>query len=650
MEVKPRIIEYMGKPATMAVMREIRNRKLMEEARRESEEKYRNIFGNAQVGLFRTTITDGKILECNDRYAEMVGYPNRKECVGNQVASPHYMDPSVGQHMLAEIQKTGEVRNFETAFRKRDGSIIWTRYSARMYPENGYIEGVLTDITEEKRAVEALRKSEERLRAIFEAAENVSLIITDVRDPEPLVLEFSPGAEKIFGYKRAEMIGKPVSTLHLPEEETTLVRKSGETFQALFTTYPLFDEKGKIYAALGVSIDISERKRLEAQLIQTQKMEAVGTLAGGIAHDFNNLLTIILGYTDLSQDYAEPGSEIYEHLSEAKKACVRARDLTQQFITFSGGGDPVKEVGSLAKFIEDTTNLTLSGSNVKCEFCLSADLWQVEFDKAQIKHVIANLTRNAKGAMPEGGVIKVSAQNITLEAGKREPGLPVRGGKYVKISIQDRGIGIPEEDLPKVFDPYFSTKDKGVQKGMGLGLSVAHSIIKKHDGHISIESEMGSGTAVYIYLPAFERRISQGKNLEEMAVANKGKVLVMDDEEMVRNVAGEMLSRVGYKIGFAKEGAEAIDLYKRAKESGEPFDGVILDLTIRGGMGGKEAIQKLVEIDPGVKGIVSSGYTSDPALTDFGKHGFVGAISKPYEIDELSKTLHEVIYGSRVSP
>jgi len=299
-------------------------------------------------------------------------------------------------------------------------------------------------------------------------------------------------------------------------------------------------------------------------------------------------------------------------------------------------------MGSLVKVIEDTTNLTLSGSNVKCEFSLPAGLWPVKFDKSRMKHVIAILISNAKEAMAGGGIIRVSAQNITLEAEKSEPTLLIKDGHYVKVSIQDHGIGIPEEDLPKLFDLYFSTKERGVQKGMGLGLSITYSIIEKHDGYINVESEMGKGTTVHIYLPVFEK-----EKLEEKHFVGELKVLVMDDEEMIRDVAGNMLSHIGCKVEFAEEGAEAIELYKNAKESAEPFDAVILDLTVRGGMGGKEAIQKLLEMDPEVNGFVSTGYSSHPVLNDFKKHGFKGVVAKPYKRNDLSKILREVIRGNR---
>jgi len=278
----------------------------------------------------------------------------------------------------------------------------------------------------------------------------------------------------------------------------------------------------------------------------------------------------------------------------------------------------------------------LRGSNVRCQFFIPDDLWTVEMDEGQMSQVINNLVINAIEAMPEGGMIKVKAENITVE---KEKGLPLKAGKYIKISIEDQGTGISKEHLPKIFDPYFTTK----QKGSGLGLATAYSIVKRHDGYISVESKLGVGTTFYIYLPASEKRVPKRKAKKDEILSGEGKVLLMDDEEAIRKVAGNMLKHLGYEVEFAEEGAQAIELYKKARESGDPFDLVILDLTVPGGMGGKEAIKRLREVDPGVKAIVSSGYSNDPIIAEFKKYGFSGVVAKPYKIKELSEELRKVM-------
>jgi len=336
--------------------------------------------------------------------------------------------------------------------------------------------------------------------------------------------------------------------------------------------------------------------------------------------------------------YANPEDKIFEKLSGAEKASLRAKHLTQQLLTFSRGGAPIKKTAFISELLKDAAVFALSGSNVRCEFSIPGDLWPVEVDEGQITQVINNLIINASQAMPEGGIIKARAENIVVDA---EQGLPLKEGKYMKISIEDRGIGIPEEHLQKIFDPYFTSK----QKGSGLGLATAYSIVKRHDGCIQVKSELGVGSTFHIYLPASSKEVLMGKQLRERIPTGEAKILLMDDEELVREVGGEMLEVLGYEVEFAKDGAEAIELYKKAKESTHPFDAIILDLTIPGGMGGKEAVEKLIEIDPEVKAIVSSGYSTDPIMADFRKYGFSDVVAKPYKLNELGEALHKVIAG-----
>ncbi|MBD2100334.1 GAF domain-containing protein [Leptolyngbya sp. FACHB-261] len=379
-----------------------------------------------------------------------------------------------------------------------------------------------------------------------------------------------------------------------------------------------------------------EKQKMEEELIKARKLESIGILAGGIAHDFNNILTIILGNVSLAQMDAHPDSQIYARLTEARKASQRAKDLTQQLLTFSKGGAPIKKTASIAELIKDTLGFGLRGSNVKCELSIAEDLWPVEMDEGQISQVLNNLIINANQAMPDGGTVQVKVENIELE---EESFLPLAGGQYVKISIQDQGIGIPEEHLSKIFDPYFTTK----QKGSGLGLSTSYSIIKNHGGLIDVESELEVGTEFCIYLPASQNQILAEAEEEKNSTAGKGKILVMDDEEKVREIAGKMLTHFGYDVGFAKDGLEAVELYKKAKKADQPFDAVIMDLTVPGGVGGKEAIKKLLRFDPGVKAIVSSGYSNDPLVAQFQQYGFRGLLAKPYEIEKLHEVLSKIL-------
>jgi nitrogen-specific signal transduction histidine kinase/CheY-like chemotaxis protein len=389
---------------------------------------------------------------------------------------------------------------------------------------------------------------------------------------------------------------------------------------------------------MAVMSDITDRKKMQAELQKIQKLESIGILAGGIAHDFNNILASIMGNINLIKMSFAQGQEEYDRLTMIEKATSRATDLTRQLLTFSRGGAPIKKTILIREIIMESARFSLRGSNVKCEFNLAGELWPTEADEGQMSQVIRNLVINADQAMPEGGTICFRAENAVLS---QKSGLPLKDGSYLKISIEDRGAGIPEEQLKKIFDPYFTTK----QGGSGLGLAIVYSIIKNHDGHITVKSTLGEGTVFTLFLPASDKQVSEEKPASEVPIRGKGRILVMDDDAMLRKVAGAMLTNLGYEVGFAKDGAEAIELYANALNTAQPFDAVIMDLTIPGGMGGKEAIIKIRSIDPHVKAIVSSGYSQDAIMANYREHGFADVITKPYKMIDLSSIIHKVIAG-----
>ena len=384
--------------------------------------------------------------------------------------------------------------------------------------------------------------------------------------------------------------------------------------------------------------DVTERKRMEEEIQRAQKLESLGVLAGGLAHDFNNLLTGILGNITMAKMYLDSPDKVKEKLEQTEKASIRASNLTQQLLAFSKGGVLIKKTTSIGELIRESSDFALRGSNVKCLYNIPDDLWPLEVDEGQMNQVINNLIINADQSMPEGGTIHVSCKNVFIRA---EDAVALKEGEYVKISIKDEGTGIPEEHLQRIFDPYFSTK----QKGSGLGLASVYSIVKRHNGLITVESRIGAGTTFHIYLPASHKEIVGEGAAEKAPLTGKGRILIMDDEEIVREVAGEMLRSLGYEAEITRDGEGTIALYQERQRSGHPFDAVILDLTIPGGMGGKEAIQRLHEIDPRVKAIVSSGYSSDPIMSQYREYGFKGVVRKPYKIQELAKALHEVLTG-----
>jgi PAS domain S-box-containing protein len=421
------------------------------------------------------------------------------------------------------------------------------------------------------------------------------------------------------------------------EMDVALISKNGLTCLITFNIAPIRDLQNNNIGAVLVFHDITNQRRLEKEFLKIQKLESLGILAGGIAHDFNNFLAGILASTQLSKMMLNKGKDITINLDNIEKAITSAAGLTKQLLTFAKGGAPVKKVAAISGLIKDTVYFALRGSNVRGELSIPDDLWLAEIDEGQINQVINNLVINADQAMPEGGIIKVSAENIKMDPRLHHHSL--QPGDYVKITITDQGVGIPEEILPYIFDPYFTTK----QKGNGLGLTSSYAIIKKHNGCLEVESSPGIGATFYIYLPASFAADEVAANKEELVLKGTGKILLMDDEANIRNVAGDMLTQIGYQVEPTEDGAAAIALYTRAKESGVPFDLVIMDLTIPGGMGGKETLKKLIQIDPGIKAIVSSGYSNDPIMSNYHEYGFCGVVTKPYRIEELHQKLHTLL-------
>jgi CheY-like chemotaxis protein len=378
---------------------------------------------------------------------------------------------------------------------------------------------------------------------------------------------------------------------------------------------------------------------MEEEVLKSEKLESIGVLAGGIAHDFNNILAAIMGNVSLVKMRTGLDNKGRELLGEVEKAAARATALTKQLLTFSKGGAPVKKMASIPEIIRESASFALRGSNTRCSFDIPKDVWSTEVDEGQISHVFHNLIINADQAMPRGGIIEIAVRN---EQVRRRDERPLDPGRYLHISVHDQGNGIPEEYLSKIFDPYFSTK----HRGSGLGLATVYSIVKKHNGHVSVESQLGRGTAFHIYLPATHRGVSVSSPAEPVAVSGSGRVLVMDDEKMIRDLTVEMLESLGYEADAARDGAEAIERYRDAMKSGKPYAAVILDLTVPGGMGGQDAMRELLAIDPKVRGVVSSGYSADPVLSEYSKYGFSNVAAKPYHMEEISRVIHEVITGS----
>lgn len=658
-----------------------------------------NIIATMNDALFLLN-QGGKIITVNQVALDLLGY-KKKELEGKPFNGILSKKDSPAVYLDNVINK-GSLKNYEVTFRAKNGDDIPVSLSNSILKEDDTredsIAGVICiarDVSEYKKTEERLQRARNELESWLNeqtadlkkvngelqeeivrrkkveetlASEKERLAVTlrsigdgvITADIEGKIILINKVAEQLTGWQQEQAVGKPLQEVfniidsnnqqpygNLVAEvvsqndiitiplHTLLISRDGEKRIVADSVAPIRDKASRIIGIILVFRDITNRQKIEEELIKTQKLESIGTLAGGIAHDFNNILTGILSNISLAKEvYAKPGDKIFEILTEAENASVRAKNLTGQLLIFSKGGSPVKKVASVAELIEDTVKFVLAGSKVKYQLFLSSRLWPVEIDVDQISQVIENLVINALQAMPEGGNVYINGENAFVSG--RGFDTTILQGRYVKITVRDEGIGIPEKYLPKIFDPYFTTK----QKGSGLGLAVSYSIIKKHYGYINAKSELGKGTTFCIYLPASEKQLhSAGKPIQKMMIKGEGKILVMDDEEIVRSTTQRILVSFGYEVELAEDGQQALDKYIEAKSAGVPFDVVILDLTIPGGAGGKEVIKNLRAIDPQLKAIASSGYSTDPVMAEFKKYGFDAVICKPYALEELNSTL-----------
>lgn len=552
-----------------------------------------------------------------------------------------------------------------------------------------------SEIREREQAEEKVRQSEARFRRIFEAStvaiwemdysdarkeveglkaggfpdisrffENNNEFVMQVLDKVKIVDVNLAGIKLHRARSRDELLAS-FREIFTPDAVSTLRQLlvsmvEGGRFFERETTFNTLDG-GQIDALLSVSIpsgdsgydrllvyvtDITEYKKLQRDLNNARNIESLGLLAGGIAHDFNNLLTAVFGYIELARKKLPPGQKSHDYLERAHSAMDNARNLTQQLLTFSKGGSPVKKVSSVYGLIRDTSLFVLSGSSARCELDIPKDLWPVDIDRGQMAQVFQNLLINAKEAMVSGGMISIKGENYM----QRYSGdFPLPEGRFVRISVSDTGPGIDEDILPMIFDPYFTTKSRGEQKGTGLGLAVCQSVLKKHEGHIFAESKIGSGATFNLFIPAKDGQIEEeaaarpGLGPKPISTGRGGYVLLMEDEVIVSDVCVDMLNHLGYSAVAVRDGNAAVEEYKRASEAGRPFDAVILDLTVKGGVGGEETLRRLLKIDPGVKAIVASGYSDAPVLSGCNEYGFMASIVKPYNTDTLREALDKVI-------
>lgn len=687
----------------ISLAREGAERRAAEEALRASEKRYREIFdtipvsvweydfGEALVmldqyamsgiedlntyfaknpGTFEKFVSSLRLVDVNRETVLMYGAKSKEEIFQayghhriRETADAYYQIASqyIAGKTLIRVETTNET------FDGRRIDIVLQISVTEETRRSGRALVTVLNVTDQKNAEKALRASEEKFRSIVEqSTDGITLV-----DEEGIVIEWNPAMDRITGITRTEAIGTPIWDLisrtmaerkkaadrilryrdyiheiirtgaippHMRFMEVTIRRADGSHRIIQQAASPV--KTGRGHTLIITTRDVTEFKRIEEERMKAGKLESVGLLAGGIAHDFNNILVSILGHISLAKSCLDPTNPTTDLLRKAENAGFQARDLTRQLLTFSKGGSPVKEAESIAEIIREAVEFSLRGSNVRCEFSLPDDLADADVDRGQMSQVMNNLILNAWQAMPDGGVIFISASNVSING---TAGLPLETGEYVCVTVRDTGTGIAPDVLPRIFDPYFTTK----HDGSGLGLATTYSIVKNHGGHISVASEEGVGTTFNLYVPAAQETLRSRHEAKSRPPDILGRVLVMDDEAGVREVVEAMLHHIGHEAETVSDGETALVRYREALESGTPFDVVIMDLTVPGGMGGKAAVRELLTIDPSALAIVSSGYSGDSILAEYAEYGFSGVIAKPYRLEDLREELNRVMSGKR---
>ncbi len=634
--------------------------------------------------------TDGSIIDVNISSVELFGYTyNEFTKLAIDDLNRDFSFKDIMEKNIALVMQ-GEKPDIECTVVKKNSMIVPVvmRIQKMELADKNFLLLILTDISESKRSKETiltqykeiqlqnknlaevnkeLEKSHKEVftsnKQLYEEKEKMDTTLRSLgegvitTDVDGRVEFMNRAAAEITGYQMEEAPGKSISEIFPFINEQTdntgissvfRIKETGEAVdyggKAVFVTKsgekkiiapvfaPLRNKSNIIFGIVIIFRDITEKLLMEEEMLKASKLESLGIIAGGIAHDFNNLLTSIIGNISLALINSKPEDKNFEILMEAEKVSIRTKDLTQQLLTFSRGGEPIIRTISIQSLLKDTTTFVLRGSLVKAEYDIPDDLWNAKADEGQISQVVHNLVLNARESMQGGGTVVISAKNVSVGSKSR---LAVTPGNYIKISIIDKGYGIPKKNMLKIFEPYFTTKDKG----HGLGLAVTYSVVKKHNGFIFVDSEIGAGTTFDIYLPAIKEDVSADSNIKKQKDFTGFNILLMDDEDMILTVGRRMFKHLGFTVTCVKDGAAAIEEYKKAKISGSGFNLVVMDLTIPGGMGGKEAAFLLKEFDSSAKMIVSSGYSNDPVMANYREYGFCGILVKPYNINDLQNIL-----------
>jgi PAS domain S-box-containing protein len=654
------VVTLSGKQVMYAIWHDITERKQAEEKLSEKNTMLLTLINAIPDQVFFKD-SEGRYVLVNKAMEETLGL-GQEAFVG--ITDDELSPPDVAEKCKrsdAEAMQRGAPVYSDECYTDKNGETKFLDVvKAPIYDTKGDPKGLVVvsrDITERKQAEEKIRQNEEFIRGILDTVDEGFIVID--RDFRILTAnkaycgQVGRVCDDIIGkhcfeishktfrpcYEEGEecavrevfATGKPHSVLHRHNDN------EGNVLYVETKGFPIKDASGDVVSVIETINNITERHLLEEERLKTQKLESIGTLAGGIAHDFNNLLQGVFGYISMAKMTFDQPEKSRAMLDQAEKALHQSVNLTTQLLTFSKGGKPIKKPIDLAPVIENAVKFALSGSRTEYRLFVDPGLWQVNGDAGQLSQVIQNIVLNADQAMPLGGVVNITARNRT--AGEASLPSTLHGGDYLAVTIEDNGVGIPQQYRDRIFDPYFTTKEKG----SGLGLATSYSIMRNHDGQIQVDSEGGKGTVFTLYVPALPDRSEAEAARHAAPPAVKTRILVMDDEEMIRDLVTELLRTLGHEVEVAAHGEEAVARYQAAAAAGRPFGIVILDLTVRGGLGGAETVQRLRAIDPQVKAVVSSGYSENAVIADHLEHGFKAFLKKPYDVDELKKILNSLL-------
>ncbi len=638
------------------IVKFLRGKNILKDLLTHREIQYQTLVDTVKDGMI-TMDENGVISSFNHAAEHLFGY-KEAEIIATSIHK--LMDRTDAERLDIYIKdvcsKTGETAEMEFNGCRKDNStmVLAVSFADTGIPGEQRVSGLLRDVTAEKTD----NKNLLRYKDIFTNSD-YALAFIDVYGVYQLantnyLCLFDKKPDEVIGVGVADVLDdtlfdifdrlqkKAILNNEMSHVNQWIETPSG-TFYLSVSCKPYHDELGDTVGAVVSLQDITKQKKAENEYFKASKLESIGVLAGGIAHDFNNLLGGVIGNIEMAmRSFSEP-DKVKRYLEISDKACQRAAGLTQQLLTFSKGGDPVKKNADIMTVLRESAEFSLHGSNIQCHFESLEGLSIIKMDSGQIGQVIQNLIINARQAMPDGGDITIRCTFLTDFVIEEDIKPRLSSGDYVKITIEDTGRGMPKDVLDSIFDPYFTTRNDG----SGLGLALSYSIIKKHQGLISAESTLGHGSCFTIYLPVVATPLinqSEDKIISEGATKQK-RVMIMDDDEMIREIGQAMLEEMGYQVVHAENGEQAIEEYKLAMQGGKPIDLVIMDLTIMGGMGGKDAIQKILALDPQVKAVVSSGYSNDPVMANYSAYGFENAVSKPYTHDELAEVVRVCLFA-----